>query len=178
MIPRLTIYRVICERLAAIDRITDASECFRRMVDELAEQTNAHDERAEWILGERSCTLYGRSRLYDPCVLDFKRRCLLKLEGLGDAAMSAEQHDDAISQYSAALSLDPATPQHFFIKRSKAYIAMGWWEAALNDANTVRPFDSRRLILIERSSLGDHARPILPMGLRDEACGLTQGRRL
>ena len=161
-----------------IDRITDASECFRQMVDERAEQTDVHDEQAEWILGERSRILYRSRRLYDPCVLEFKLRCLMKLEGLGDASMSAEQHDDAISQYSAALSLDPAAPQPLFIKRSKAYIAMGWWEAALNDANTVRPFDSRRLILVDISSLGDQARPILPMGLRDEACGLTQGRRL
>ena len=168
MIPRLTIYRVICERLAMVDHMTDAGECFRQMVDELAEQTNAHDEQAEWVLGERSRILC-RCHCYMTLVLDFKRHCLTKLEGLGDTAMSAEQYDDAISQYSAALSLDPAAPQGLLIKRSKAYIARGWWEDALNDANMVRPLNSRRSALIDTSSLGDHARPIVPVGLRDEA---------
>ena len=71
-------------------------------------------------------------------ILDFKYRCSLKLESLGDAAMSAERHSDAISHYSAALSFDPTVPQGLFIKRSKAYIAMRFWEGALNDADKVR----------------------------------------
>ena len=51
-VPRFTIYRIICEYLETIDRITDASECFRQMVDEMVEQANAPDELVQWALGE------------------------------------------------------------------------------------------------------------------------------
>lgn len=71
-------------------------------------------------------------------VIDLQHRCSGKLEDLGDTAMSAQRHDDAISHYSAILSLTPAAPQSFFIKRSKAYLASDLWEDALNDANKVR----------------------------------------
>ena len=64
--------------------------------------------------------------------LDFKRRCSGKLEDLGD-----RRSDDAVSHYSAALALDPASPQDLLIKRSKAYLAGGSWEVALDDANKV-----------------------------------------
>ncbi|KAG8214862.1 hypothetical protein J3R82DRAFT_10029 [Butyriboletus roseoflavus] len=108
-VPRFTIYRAICEHLESINRITDTSECFRQMVDEFAEQTHAHHEQAEWVLG--------------------------KLEDLGDTAMGAQRHDDAISHYTAILSLTPAVPHGFFIKRSKAYLARDLCQDALNDAN-------------------------------------------
>jgi hypothetical protein len=54
VVPRFTLYRIICEYLETIGRITDASECFRQMVDELAEQANAPDEQVQWALGEWS----------------------------------------------------------------------------------------------------------------------------
>ena len=57
--------------------------------------------------------------------------------------MHTRHYDEAVSQYSAALSLDPVAPQGLCIKRSKAYIARGLWDAALNDANKVCPFTSR-----------------------------------
>lgn len=145
-LPSFTTFQAVCERLETIDCTTDASECFRQMVGELEEYTNVHD--AEWVLGEWSCMLYG---FHLPCnhyVPDFKRRCSGKLEGLGNTAMGAERHDDAISLYSAALSLDPPTPQGLFIKRSKAYIASGLWKDALNDANKVRVLVSRGLVLV------------------------------
>ena len=151
MVPPFTIYRVVCERLETIDRIMDASECFLQMVDELAEQTDAHVEQAEWVLGEWSRISCWCRRLCDHCMLDFKHRCSRKLEGLGDTAMSAEQHDDAISRYTAALSLNPTAPQDLFIKRSKVYIARGLWEDALNDANQVCLFISCKLVLVDRS---------------------------
>ena len=62
--------------------------------------------------------------------------------------MNTQHYVEAISQYSAALVLDPVAPQGLFIKRSKAYIAGGLWDAALNDANKVCPFVSRRLVLV------------------------------
>lgn len=51
--------------------------------------------------------------------------------------MNTQHYDEAISQYTAALSLDPAAPQGLFTKRSKAYIAGGAWQDALNDADEV-----------------------------------------
>ena len=166
---RFTIYRIICEYLETTGHVTDASECFCQMVDELVEQANAPDEQVQWALGEWS-------RIPSGCLLNFKRRSSGKLEGLGDTAMNAERHDVAISQYSVALSLNPAAPQGLFIKRSNAYIARGLWQDALNDANKARPFVPCRLVLIDASSLGDHAQSIVPMGLRKEACNFTQGR--
>ena len=40
------------ECLEATDNTTDASECFRQMVDDLVEQANVHDEQVEWAVGE------------------------------------------------------------------------------------------------------------------------------
>ena len=91
--------------------------------------------------------------------------------------MTDEQHEDAISMYSAALSLDKPPRQDLFIKRSKAYIARGWLEDALNDANEVCLSGSHRLFLIDTSSLGHRTRPIVPMGLRGEAQSFKQRGR-
>lgn len=74
--------------------------------------------------------------IYDRFPLAFGRRCAEKLEHLGDVAVDAQEHDDAITQYSAALSLGLPIP-HIFVKRSKAYMATGLWEDALSDANEV-----------------------------------------
>ena len=52
--------------------------------------------------------------------------------------MGTQRYDDAISQYSAALSLDLSIP-HVYIKRSKVYMAKGSWKDALDDVNRVRP---------------------------------------
>ena len=51
--------------------------------------------------------------------------------------MGAQRYDDAISQYSAALSLDLSIP-YVYIKRSKVYMAKGSWKDALDDVNRVR----------------------------------------
>ena len=62
------------------------------------------------------------------------------LERLGDFAAEAQQHDEAITQYSTALSLNPDIPQDVFMKRSMVYLAKGSWEDAIDDANQVRHF--------------------------------------
>ena len=54
--------------------------------------------------------------------------------------MGAQRHDDAIAQYSAALSLNPAVRQDILIKRSKVYVTKGLWKDALDDTNQVRDF--------------------------------------
>ena len=62
------------------------------------------------------------------------------LEHLGDIAAEAQQHDEAITQYSTALSLNPVIPQDTFTKRSQVYMAKGSWEDAINDINEVCHF--------------------------------------
>ncbi|KAF8129301.1 hypothetical protein EV363DRAFT_1338600 [Boletus edulis] len=115
VVPTFVAYRVICEFLDTTDHVTEASDCFRQMVDEMVGQVNAHIEEAEWVLG--------------------------KLERLGDNAMDAGRHSDAVSHYSAALALHPAVSTRLFVKRSKAYVAGGLGESALNDANKVIELD-------------------------------------
>ncbi|KAF8551251.1 hypothetical protein OG21DRAFT_1512971 [Imleria badia] len=130
MAPRFTIYRAICHCLEMMDRILDASKCFLQMVNEFKTGSTTHREQAEWLDA-------------------FRQRCAERLEHLGDVAADAQQHDDAIIQYSAALSLHLPSP-HVFIKRSKAYMAVGQWEDALDDANQVITLDPSSAFCHER----------------------------
>ena len=108
-------------------------------------------------------------------LLGFRQRSSAKLEHLGDAATDAQRYDKAVSHYSFALSLD--SPSGVLIKRSKAYLGIGSWERALDDANQVRSF-SVQLYTVYALSPGYRVQSIVAMGLRDEACSITQGRRL
>ena len=47
--------------------------------------------------------------------------------------MNASQYDEAISQYTTALLLGPASPQDLLMKRSN-WVGKGAWEGVLNDA--------------------------------------------
>ncbi|KAF8554675.1 hypothetical protein OG21DRAFT_1508679 [Imleria badia] len=116
-VPRVTIYRAIYERLETIDRIMDALECVNQMTSELGEEQ--HQES----------------------VLDFRQRSSRKLEDLGDTAVDAQRYDEAISQYTTAVSLNPPSPQDLLIKRSKAFLATGSWKQVLDDANQVIMLD-------------------------------------
>ncbi|KAF8139079.1 hypothetical protein EV363DRAFT_1580710 [Boletus edulis] len=71
---------------------------------------------------------------------DGERRSAGKLEHLGDTALDAHRHDEAITHYTNALSLDPASPD-ILIKRSKAHMATASWKEALNDANQAIKLD-------------------------------------
>ncbi|KAF8547868.1 YVTN repeat-like/Quino protein amine dehydrogenase [Imleria badia] len=131
MAPRFIIHRAICERLETIDHIFDASECFHQMVKELT-KTDTTDERVKWIL-------------------DFRLRCYEKLERVGDAAVGAQRHDDAIIYYSAAISLNADSSQDVFIKRSKVRMAKGLWEDAVEDAKQaikpLSPWGSEKIFM-------------------------------
>ncbi|KAF8551245.1 hypothetical protein OG21DRAFT_1487133 [Imleria badia] len=146
--PRSMTYRAICERLETIDRTLDASECFLQMMNELAGKMTKHDVQATWAVA-------------------FGRRCTEKLEYLGDGAAEAQQQDDAIAWYSAALSLNLPIP-HILIKRSKAYVAKRLWEDALLDANQVVTSDPRSPWSYERV-LMEWAKVNLKNGLWEEA---------
>ncbi|KAF8548112.1 hypothetical protein OG21DRAFT_1607087 [Imleria badia] len=128
-VPRIMVYQATCERLEMADRLVDAIDCFHHMVDELAIQTQ--HEVAKWSL-------------------DFRHRCSRKVEDLGDAATNTCRHDEAISRYSAALTLDPTIPQDLLVKRSKAYAAKGLWQDALNDANEAIKLDPSSPLGYER----------------------------
>ena len=101
--------------------------------------------------------------------IEFKLRCGRKLADLGDLAMRTRQHDEAISQYSAAVSLNPVNLPSLLIKRSKARANMGLWEDALNDANQVHyPCPVLACFFVDRGSLVHHAQSSLTAGLRKE----------
>lgn len=74
---------------------------------------------------------------------------------LGDAAADAQRYDDAITQYSAAMSLNPESRHGLFVKRSKARMAKGLWEDALNDVNEVCLVVPYKLLHVETESSGD-----------------------
>jgi hypothetical protein len=56
--PGVTIYRVICERLEAIDRVTDAIECFLEMMSEFGGEVYTSEPMNEWIFGEYMFCLF------------------------------------------------------------------------------------------------------------------------
>ena len=51
-LPRVTIYRDICERLEAIDRVTDAIECFLEIMSELGGEVYMSGPMTEWVSGQ------------------------------------------------------------------------------------------------------------------------------
>ena len=102
----------------------------------------------------------------------------MKLEHLGDTAATAQRLDEAIFVYSSALSLEPAASSGLLVKRSKAYAAKSLWEKALNDANEVCSLFLPWSYLVDAGSLGDLARSIVSMGLREEARSFTRRRTL
>ncbi|KIK14068.1 hypothetical protein PISMIDRAFT_17551 [Pisolithus microcarpus 441] len=68
-------------------------------------------------------------------IADFIQKCIMMLGRVGDEASSSSKHDDAITQYSAALSFCPPSPADLLIKQSTAQAARGLWEDALQDVN-------------------------------------------
>ncbi|KAF8439838.1 hypothetical protein L210DRAFT_3504264 [Boletus edulis BED1] len=68
-------------------------------------------------------------------LLDFRQRSFKELVHLGDKAADAQRHDEAITHYTTALSLNPPSPQLILIKRSRAFLATGSWKQALQDAD-------------------------------------------
>jgi hypothetical protein len=62
---------------------------------------------------------------------------LKELEHLGDTAVDAQRHHEAVSYYSTSLTLNSPSPQGILIKRSKARMATGSWKQAVDDANQV-----------------------------------------
>ena len=51
-LPRVIIYRAICERLEAIGHVTDAIDCFHEMISELGGDVYMSRPMTEWVSGE------------------------------------------------------------------------------------------------------------------------------
>ena len=66
---------------------------------------------------------------------DFRGRCIEKLEKLGDTAIDSQDLNEAIKQYSDALSLNPQNLSDILYKRSKAQSLVGSWQDSLLDAD-------------------------------------------
>ena len=94
--------------------------------------------------------------------------------------MDAQRYNEAISHYSTALSLyfHSGEGLRILIQRYKAHVATGSWTQAVDDANQVHHFYPMEANLVDASSSGNHTRPVVAVGLRDEACSITQDRRL
>ena len=129
------------------DRIANAIGCFHQMNNELAGEANTRGEQAKWAVGKR--LTFSSQACSVPS--DFKQRCAEKLQHLGDIATEAQQHDEAITHYSTALSPNPVIPQDVFMKRSKVYMAKRSWEDAIDDTNQVRHFCIVQACLVDSS---------------------------
>jgi len=139
-VPRFSIYRVICERLEMLNRPIEAVACLHEMKSDLARGTSAQHD---WGLGEFVHTI---RHVCEPFPSDFKRRCRENLDWYGDAAMDNRRHGEALKYYLAALSIQPANTQGFFIMESKVCAARGLWDDALDNA------DKAGFIVLRKSS--------------------------
>ena len=79
--------------------------------------------------------------------------------------MISQKYDEAISYYTSILSLNPPSTQGILIKRSKAFLEIGSWRRAIDDANEVHHFCMMQLSLFDTSSSGDYARSLIAMGI-------------
>ncbi|KAG8214193.1 hypothetical protein J3R82DRAFT_10984 [Butyriboletus roseoflavus] len=113
----ITVQRCLCEALYAVGRTREAAEALLKMISTSGEEVRKGVGHSEWVT-------------------DFMRRCIATFETEGDTASSSGNHEEAINQYSVALSLDP-TAHGLFLKRSKARALKALWEDALRDANKV-----------------------------------------
>ncbi|KAI6004539.1 hypothetical protein F5J12DRAFT_913667 [Pisolithus orientalis] len=109
----ITAQQRLCETLYAGERTAEATEILLNIIRTSDKERNPI---AGWIS-------------------DFTQKCAVTLEHAGDDAFGSSEHDEAIAQYSAVLSLSPQSPARLLIKRSRARAAKELWEDALQDAN-------------------------------------------
>ena len=57
-VPRVMVYRIMCEGLERAEGITDAVDCFHQMANEVAENAITQGEQAEWFRGKQSRITY------------------------------------------------------------------------------------------------------------------------
>ena len=106
------------------------------------------------------------------------QRSCKKLEHLGDTAVDVQRYDEAISHYSTALSINPPSPQGILSKRSKARVATGSWNQALDDANQVhRSYLMEGLVLLTHHRQVITLDPLSPWGYERKHAALHRAGR-
>ncbi|KAF8552370.1 hypothetical protein OG21DRAFT_145752 [Imleria badia] len=83
------------------------------------------------------------------------RECIKPFEDYGDAIFWDKNPEDAMKQYSTALSLNPSSPAGLPVKRNKVRAMSGLWEEALKDADEAIEADplSQRAYEIRHAAL-------------------------
>ena len=114
--PRRVVYQTICEQLEAAARITDATECFQEMMDELGEEVYTTGPTTEWFYGE--FIFYRFSAGIQPFLLDFMQRRL----------STPNRNVDAVSA---------TLPKPLLREWAKAKLISSTWKDALNLAVSV-----------------------------------------
>ncbi|KAI6044461.1 hypothetical protein EDC04DRAFT_2889916 [Pisolithus marmoratus] len=99
----------LCETLYAEELTAEAVEILLSISRTFNEEIQGSKSTADWIA-------------------EFTKKCITTLGHVGDEASASAKHDDAIIQYSAALSLSPPSLAGLLIKRSRARAAKALWE--------------------------------------------------
>ena len=114
-IPKLPVYQAVCDVLEQDGRLTEAIQCFRKMQNNLTEDTRTY---TAWEVGEWVKAAY--SGAFQTFSTGFRRRCTEKLENLGDTAMDSQKYDEAVKHYSELLTFDPSNVSDVLYKQSRA----------------------------------------------------------
>ena len=121
MLPKVMTYRVICERLEAVDRVTDAIECFHEMMRELEGEVYMSGPMTEWVSGELLPVCLPSIR---PFWSDFTHQCLSAPGSDGNAP-------------TPHASLNSPTPTSLLREWAKAKLIRYSWSDALLSADSV-----------------------------------------
>lgn len=141
------------------------------MKRDLGENVRTRKDNASWIISESGHLFWYRSPTIHS-ILAFTQQCLKSLESLGDSALASQNYTEAITHYSATLSMGPTTRDGILVKRSNAHAAVGAWNDALNDADEVCSplYLLHQHIFNNASHGGHHTEPSLTLGTRKKIC--------
>lgn len=106
----------LCESLHTEKRTADAAVILPNIIRTSDKETHGNKEIVDWIA-------------------DLTEKFTATLEHVGDEAFGSVKYDEAITQYSAALSLSSPSAVGLLTKRSRARAEKGLWEDAIQDAN-------------------------------------------
>ncbi|KAG9309214.1 hypothetical protein JVU11DRAFT_10928 [Chiua virens] len=113
--------RRVCETLYDAGYMKAAAEIFAKM------RKISSETRANWVTTD--------------WVMEFSKKCVALCEHFGRLAFESTQFEEAIAQYTTALSLDPSDPARLLIKRSRVHITVESWDDALCDADKAIAID-------------------------------------
>lgn len=125
-----------CEALYAAGNTKDAAESLCKFVDATSDEVKTNKLIMDWISGE-FWYLWLEWLCIELLLSEFTKRCVAKLQRIGDAASNAKKDDEAIAAYSTALSL--SSPKSVLVKWVNMLLMHGSVNEALNAATKV-PF--------------------------------------